>query len=82
MSLREKLSEIRKKGEAKRDPATTAKMHQVTQELRDSGIVDRVLKVGSKAPPFMLPDAYDRIVSSAELLARGPLAVAFYRGHW
>ena len=82
MTLREKLSELRKKGEAKRDPNITAQMHKATQELRASGIMDRVLKVGSKAPLFALPNAHDRVMSSAELLAKGPLVVTFYRGHW
>ena len=80
--MREKLSEIKKRGGAKRDPVIAEKMHQATQELRDSGILEQVLKDGSKASPFMLPNAYDHRVSSAELLAKGPLVVTFYRGHW
>lgn len=82
MTLREKLSELRQKGESKRDPNVTAQMHRATVELRASGIMGRVLKIGSKAPSFALPNAHDRLVTSAELLAKGPLIVAFYRGYW
>jgi len=33
-------------------------------------------------PPFHLPDENGRIVSLAQLLAKGPAAVTFHRGHW
>ena len=82
MTLREKLSDHKRKGESKRDPSITAQMHQATAELRASGIMDRVLKVGSKAPAFALPNAHDRVVNSVDLLRKGPLVVTFYRGHW
>ena len=33
-------------------------------------------------PPFLLPDENGRLVSSAELLRKGPLVVTFNRGNW
>ena len=33
-------------------------------------------------PPFLLPDETGRLVSLPSLLANGPVAVMFYRGHW
>ena len=33
-------------------------------------------------PAFELPDTEGSIVRSADLLARGPLVVTFYRGLW
>jgi peroxiredoxin len=39
-------------------------------------------KVGDPMPPFMLPDQDGRLVSLKELLGRGPVVVAFHRGHW
>jgi peroxiredoxin len=33
-------------------------------------------------PPFYLPDGQGKIVSLDELLALGPVAVTFHRGHW
>ncbi|KAF2110959.1 thioredoxin-like protein [Lophiotrema nucula] len=41
-----------------------------------------VLKPGSILPPFTLPNATGQIISSADLLAKGPILVTFYRGHW
>jgi peroxiredoxin len=34
------------------------------------------------APPFALPDSRGNVVRLADLLARGPVVVVFYRGHW
>jgi len=40
------------------------------------------LGVGQKAPSFELKDHNGRTVSSADLLARGPLVICFFRGRW
>lgn len=37
---------------------------------------------GDTMPDFVLPDAADGLVSSADLRARGPLVVCFVRGGW
>lgn len=82
MSLESKLEKIRQ-GAAERIPSESREiMHRATDELRDSGILDRVPGPGSAAPPFALPNIAGEQVSSAELLARGPLVVTFYRGFW
>ncbi len=51
-------------------------------DLSATGIRDRVLKIGDAAPGFALPNALGSTVSRADLLARGPLVVKFYRGAW
>ena len=40
------------------------------------------LAVGDRAPEFALPNAHGETVRLSELLARGPVALAFYRGAW
>ena len=57
-------------------------MHRATAELEASGQAERARKVGDLAPEFTLPDAGSDMVSSSDLLARGPLVVSFYRGVW
>jgi peroxiredoxin len=52
------------------------------QELIDSGATDLALRMGARAPAFQLVDAAGTMISSADLLARGPLVVTFYRGAW
>lgn len=39
-------------------------------------------QVGEIMPGFILPDQEGRLVSLESLLARGPVALAFHRGHW
>jgi len=56
--------------------------HRGTDELRQSGLQDRALKAGGQAPAFELHNQDDVLVRSAELLARGPLVITFFRGHW
>ena len=57
-------------------------MERATAELIASGQAGRALKVGDRAPDFTLNDPDGRPVSSADLLARGPLVLSFYRGVW
>ena len=35
-----------------------------------------------RPPPFLLPDEQGRLVGLEDLLAEGPVAIAFHRGHW
>src|SRR5947209_5333762 len=51
-------------------------------ELKESGLADRALQVGSSIPPFELSDHDGKVVRSSELLERGPLVICFFRGRW
>jgi hypothetical protein len=59
-----------------------ATFREKTQELVASGIAERSLKEGDKAPDFALPNVKGETVTLSKLLAQGPVAVAFYRGVW
>jgi len=50
--------------------------------LISSGQAGRALKVGARAPMFVLPDTEGNTVSAEALLKEGPLVVTFYRGFW
>jgi len=82
MSLQEKLTVMKDKFESKMEPDAIGIMHRATSDLAQSGIMDHILKVGALAPQFMLPDQEDRLIYSAELLAKGPVVISFYRGAW
>ena len=82
MPLQDTLDAMRASFESKLPSETVNTMHQATEELLQSGIMDRVLKVGDQAPQFSLPDHNGDMVSSADLLSKGPLVVGFYRGIW
>ncbi|TDV23318.1 peroxiredoxin [Paraburkholderia caballeronis] len=57
-------------------------MERATAELIASGQAGRAIKAGERAPQFSLNDQNGQPVSSADLLAQGPLVVTFYRGVW
>ncbi|KAL6243413.1 hypothetical protein RBB50_009405 [Rhinocladiella similis] len=40
------------------------------------------IQVGDSLPAFKLTDALGKEVSSADLLAKGPIVMTFYRGEW
>ncbi|HEX4076300.1 MAG TPA: hypothetical protein VHX49_12940 [Candidatus Acidoferrales bacterium] len=82
MKLQERLDALKAEFESKTPPEKVTIMHRATEDLRRSGIMDRVIKVGDRLPEFVLPNVRGENVSSAELLRRGPLVMTFYRGVW
>ena len=82
MSLEEKLAVLRE-ASAKRIPAERrAVMHNATEQLRNSGILDRVIKPGTPAPDFTLNDQNGHAVTLSALLASGPVLMSVFRGFW
>jgi len=63
-------------------PEVIAIMDRATDELIASGQAARARGAGDRAPDFALEGPDGEVVSSADLLARGPLVVSFYRGVW
>ncbi len=82
MALQDKLDAMREMSKTRIPPETRAVMERSVDDLRASGIMERVARVGAPAPDFALPDAAGRSVSLAELRARGPVVLSFYRGRW
>lgn len=82
MTLREQLDAQRAQSRERMPAELRALMDQGTEALRQSGLVNRSLNVGDVMPAFTLPNATGQIVRSADLLAKGPLVVSFYRGGW
>ncbi|MFT9258176.1 MAG: peroxiredoxin-like family protein [Acetobacter sp.] len=87
MSLQNKLDAFKADFEAGKPPynvpaSVIEVMHRATAELLASGAAEHALKAGDKAPSFLLNDAQGNVVSSADLLAKGPLVISFYRGVW
>ena len=82
MNLQDSLDKLKVKIEGSMPKENVAIMHEATRNLIDSGIGDKVLKAGDKAPNFELPDQNGTLISSTELLEKGPLVITFYRGVW
>jgi AhpC/TSA family len=82
MSLEDKLAATRSASAGRIPADRQAIMHRATEDLRKSGILERITPVGSPAPAFELANHDGRRVSSAELLAGGPMVLSFFRGSW
>ncbi len=82
-SLQDELDRITQNTRALVQPERLAVSEQQTAELFASGIEDRILRTGARAPEFTLLDALTgKSVCSADLLALGPLVIKFFRGRW
>ena len=81
-SLQDRLDAITEQTRRLVQPERLAPGEQAIAELFASGIEERILPVGAKAPSFELADGSGRPVRSADLLALGPVVVDFFRGRW
>jgi hypothetical protein len=82
MTLEERLATIREQSKARMPPETRAVLLRSIDDLRASEIMQRVAKVGLRAPEFMLPNTAGQPVGLGELRARGLVVLSFYRGRW
>ena len=82
MTLAERLDAIRTAAKTRIPPEAQAVMERSTNDLRASGIANRIAAVGRPAPKFTLPNAAGEPVSLDGLRARGPVVLSFYRGRW
>lgn len=80
--MREELDERRLNMRRFVPKATQAVNDRAVEEFRAAGLASQALKPGDASPEFVLPDVNGKPVSSAELLAHGPLIVVFLRGRW
>ena len=82
MSLEDTLRGLREASAKRIPPEKAAIMHRATEELRRSGMMQRVVKIGDALPAFALPNADGQEVRSIDRLAKGPLVLSFFRGAW
>jgi hypothetical protein len=82
VNLQETLRRYKAGALSRVSAADAAIMEKATEDLIRSGIAEKTKKIGDQAPDFTLPDAGGELVRFADLLARGPVVVTFYRGAW
>ena len=82
MSLKNKLDKLKESFKTKAPTDAQEIMHRATEDLKSSGIMDHVVKVGDKAPDFTLKNTEGHNVSLSSFLADGPVVLTFYRGKW
>ncbi len=82
MSLAQDLLQVRASLEAQLTTPVLAALERSRESRRDADGVGRALDVGERAPDFELRTSAGDRLRSADLLARGPLVLAFSRGAW
>jgi peroxiredoxin len=82
MSLTLDLENLKRAHATQMPPIAITLFDNLIRDLKAQRFEDKALKVGDHIPDFVLPDALGKRVSSSELLVKGPLVVAFYRGAW
>src|SRR5580658_4234188 len=82
MSLKAELDAFRSEFMARVPPEVRDAMISADMEVAASGIAQRALKAGDRAPDFHLPDARGGYVRLKSLLAAGPVVFSFYQGGW
>ncbi len=82
MNLQDKLNALKANFEEQAPKEALAIMHRATDNLRKSGILNRVLKAGDTMPEFELENAQGNRVRSKDILAKNKMVLSFYRGKW
>ena len=82
LTLQELLNQHRANFEKNVSPEILEVMHRATSDLRDSGILDRVLRIGDTAPDFELENTRGEWIRSKDILKNCLMVLTFYRGKW
>lgn len=82
MSLAEQLDELRNNVQTAMSEEAKQVSARAIKDLAESGILERCLVEGDKAPDFTLPAANKAQVNLGTLLIGGPVVVSFFRGGW
>jgi hypothetical protein len=82
MDLQDQLNQLRANFEKNVPPEVLEVMHRATADLRSSGILEQVLKVGDRAPEFELENTRGERIRSGDILSNRLMVLTFYRGKW
>ena len=64
------------------NPEVRAEYARGIRAVAKSGLAEKALKVGDKAPDFTLKNADGKEVTLSKLLKNGPVVMTWYRGGW
>jgi len=80
--LQKRLDAMRNASRKNLAPEKLEVMHRSTEELAELLKREPGLGVGDAAPAFRLPDQNGSEIDSVLLLAKGPMVLTLFRGHW
>ena len=64
------------------NPTFAEAVDRLVTRLHEAGAGTAAPAPGDEMPNFLLPDDMGHLVSLEEILQKGPVALAFHRGHW
>ncbi|CCO23415.1 alkyl hydroperoxide reductase [Maridesulfovibrio hydrothermalis] len=82
MSLTKQLNEVLEGSRAEIPATILDTMSRATADLKATGIENKALQNGKKAPSFTLKNHLGEDRTLEAMLEKGPLVVSFYRGGW
>jgi peroxiredoxin len=82
MRLQDELDAVRERCYQDTPPHITRVRQAAIDELVSSGVAERAIRAGDRAPGFRLRDPAGKAFSSCDLLSAGPVLIVFYRGRW
>jgi peroxiredoxin len=81
-SLAEQLGRLRQEWRERASPADRRTLEEALARLEMLQLAENGLRSEDVLPDFALPDSTGTVHRSEDLLARGPLVLAFFRGGW
>lgn len=81
-SFAQRLAAKRAELDAQTPTAIALMSQKAMDEVRASGITAKAIQVGQAAPDFSIPSAKGGTLKLAELRAKGPVVLLWYRGGW
>ncbi len=81
-TLAERLEARSKQAAAEGDPAVRAEFAKGIEAVAKSGIIEKAVNVGDKAPDFSLKNVKGEEVRLSDELEQGPVVLTWYRGGW
>ena len=66
----------------KNNPEFMKGVDAIIENAKEFELGKHAIKIGEKAPVFVLPNAQGESVELASLLKKGPVVITFYRGSW
>ena len=80
--LRDSLSQMKENFEKTAPEEKRKAYNEGVEQIRQSGLLEKAIKKGDKAPDFILKNALGEEVSLYEELKKGPVILTWYRGGW
>ena len=81
-TLAEQLHTSHEAGRKRIPPEKFSVMAGATEDLRNSGIMDQVIRAGDPLPALAPENSRNELTETGTFLATGPVVLTVFRGSW